>query len=286
MWCSLTRCSRMDSRREGCFRFLELPPELRNIIYKMFLTSSGATFPYPGDPTSIEIMRHSDTAPTHVPHSALAMLCVNRQIQREAHAFFYIQNDLVFANPLRLKSFLLSLGQERLNCLRNVTFHYKRAGTKDCSHPMDSVLFALSSLRGLRKLHILLPGITRKRIGPTTFRDDTLRTPHGNPARLAGAKTLFSFRGLTDIKVCGPQAAGQWFGGIHHNPATLSRLDAIFQHFNHGLRLAQRDQIFPDLYTNEAWAQEEQWPALGTQHALCGLSAGCLCGETTDDRYW
>jgi hypothetical protein len=101
--------------------------------------------------------------------------------------------------------------------------------------------------------------------------------------RFLDAKTLFSFRDLTDIKVFGPQAAAKWTRrGGQHDPSVLSRLKAIFRHFNHGLRLAQRDQIFPDLYTNEGWAQEEQWPALGTQHAICGLSAGCLCVETTN----
>jgi hypothetical protein len=69
---------------------------------------------------------------------------------------------------------------------------------------------------------------------------------------------------------------------MQDDPVARRRLDAIFEHFNHGLRLAQQGQIYPELYTNRHWAQEEKWPALGTQYATCGLSAGCLYGKTTD----
>jgi hypothetical protein len=251
----------------------------------MLLVYPGATFPFPGEPTSVECARRSNTVFTQASHFALAITCVNRQIQREAYAFFYSQNDLVFAEPVRLQTFLSSLGRKRLNCLRAVTFHYNTTGTETVN-PMESVLSTLSSLRGLRKLHVLLPQPKQTPMGRTRLTWDMIRRRHShcNPARLAGAQMLFSFCNLTDIQVFGPQSTGEIIPRMQDDPVARRRLDAIFEHFNHGLSLAQRGQIYRELYADISWAQKEKWPALGTQHATCGLSAGCLCGKIADDE--
>ena len=65
--------------------------------------------------------------------------------------------------------------------------------------------------------------------------------------------------------------------------AGVKRLDAIFRHFNYGLRLAQKGRVVSELYTNEDWADEEDWPALETETSICGLSRGCLCGQSSDE---
>jgi hypothetical protein len=94
----------------------------------MLLVFSGPTHPSIGKPISVTLQlqgRHQkarDALP--VPHSALSLLCVNRQIHDEAQKLFY-QNDLVFDTPAQLQTFMLSLLDERLDSLRSLTFFYE-----------------------------------------------------------------------------------------------------------------------------------------------------------------
>jgi hypothetical protein len=63
----------------------------------------------------------------------------------------------------------------------------------------------------------------------------------------------------------------------------LRQVDAVFKHFNHGLRLAQQGQVISELYTNIDWDREEEWPALGTKMSVCGPERGCLCVPDSDE---
>ena len=49
--------SRIDC--EDHFRFLDLPPEVRNLIYRQLLTFRGPTYPTNGTPTSVK-SQHKD----------------------------------------------------------------------------------------------------------------------------------------------------------------------------------------------------------------------------------
>lgn len=270
-----------ESASERQFQFLDLPGEIRNIVYCMFLVNEGATFPRSGDLTSVTSVHHLKRASAQVPNSALDILLVNRLVHREAYPLFYSKNDLAFATPMRLQRFMLSLGHERLGCLRNVTLFHRRGPTEEGMTSMDTVLCTLRLLTGLRKLHILVPPPFRDFMDIYSL-PEVLRCSEANPAVLAGMKTLFSFRNLTDIRVFGPHAVTKYtkkyFQSHLDAAAALKRLDAIFRHLNHGLRLAQKGQIFTELYTDQNWTTAIVWPALGTETSVCGPEAGCLCG--------
>ena len=115
--------SRIDC--EDHFRFLDLPPEVRNLIYRQLLTFRGPTYPTNGTPTSVKSqhkdLRQKKRDAIPVPQSALNILCTNQQIHKEAMKLFYQENDLVFSAPETLQPFLSSLGDRRLDSLRSVT---------------------------------------------------------------------------------------------------------------------------------------------------------------------
>lgn len=153
---------RLSEDRKGYFRFLELQAELRNTIYDMLLVKPGTTFPV------TESLTISKSMLRKVPGSALNILCINRQIHREAHAHFYSQNHLAFATTVSLQAFLLNLGHAKFDCLRNLTFFYDQKHNsyhwRDELTPMDLILSMLRSMRGLRKLHIILRGPSYDRL--------------------------------------------------------------------------------------------------------------------------
>jgi len=217
-----------------------------------------------------------------VPGSALNILCVNRQINREAYAHFYSQNDLAFATPVSLQTFLFSLGHARLDRLRNLTFFYYNVRQvyqpRDELAPLDLMMSTLRSMRGLRKLHIILQGPSRDRL---TAREIKYLPAH--PPRIPGAKALFSLRNLTDFKIHNPFPAKDYRANGPEVVRALKRVGAAFKHFNYGLRLAQQGQIYYELYTNTNWDNEEVWPALGTKMSVCGSEKGCSCGPDSDD---
>ncbi|GAB7333538.1 hypothetical protein MBLNU13_g05116t2 [Cladosporium sp. NU13] len=101
------------------FRFLDLPPELRNMIYRMLLL-------FPGHRTQTR----------RVPWSALEILRINRQVHDEARKLFY-QNDLVFSDPTDMQDFMYSLSDARARSYKSCgcriavhhTFKMVQAGT-------------------------------------------------------------------------------------------------------------------------------------------------------------
>lgn len=247
----------------------------------MLLEFSGTMFPRDGDPTSITSLHYRKRASVPVPRSALSILLVNHQTNKEAYGLFYSHNDLAFATPIRLQAFILSLGHDRLDCLRSLTFFYKKGATSDGLSFMDTILSTLRLLRGLRKLHILIPWSSfYSRTPEGAF--SVLQESEANPARLSGAKTLFTFRKLNDIKVLGPTTVTEYAKAAPYVVTAVKRSDAIFRHFNYGLRLAQKGRIFHELYSDTNWVNEEAWPALGTQTSVCRSETGCVCGQKGD----
>lgn len=279
--------SRLDESHQGHFRFMELPPELRNSVYTMLLAQSGAMYPKTGEPISITSVLRSKRASVPFLHSALSILCVNRQINREAYSLFYKHNDFVFADPMRLQHFIISLGHERLDCIRSMTFFYKKGALAAGGlTTMDVTLSTLRLLKNLRKLHILIP-IPTEVDRPRNYLsvDQIMQQPEANPATLPGAKTLFSFRNLTDIKVFPPIMAKDYASISPQWAAdSVEWMEHAFEHFSYGLRFAQTGRICHELYENRDWMKEKRWPALDTQTWMCGRQTGCVCRQNSGDE--
>jgi hypothetical protein len=277
---------------------LDLPPEIRNIIYSMFLLIPGPTYPLAGKPLSVtsrfkfKTQAARDALP--VPPTALDLLRVNKQIHDEAHKIFY-QNDLVFSSPLEMQDFMCSLGVERLDSLRSLTLFCKppaESANDDervTETGLGSTLLLMRHLKGLQKLHLLLHfriisilnGITTK-----NFIDPV------DVSYLKDAKTLFTVRGVADIVVRDLDLDGtekrcneilaEPPGRNHSNylraQKCIARQKAALRHINHGLQLAQRGVIVRALYTEEDWREKETWPVL--EGSDCGFDKSCSCGKS------
>lgn len=252
-------------------------------MYDLLLGNVGVTFPNKGLPTSIEHVQYSRRSKVTAPHSVLDLLGVNRQIHDEAEGIFYRQNDLVFRSPARLQTFISTLGNRRLDALRSLTFFYTESQAKTTTYRLDfmeSTISTLRLLRGLRKLHLLIKQPSYHWKAVLTDLDHA----ECHPARLDGISGLFKFRNLEDLQVLGPHTVNRKRYNEMSVVAGVKRLDGIFRHFNQGLRLAQKGQIFSELYTNKDWADKESWPALGTETSTCGRMKGCSCGQSGDDE--
>ena len=77
--------------REGCFKFMSLPPELRNIIYWFYLVE-----PFPLQIYDKEFGEPGDEAAPGLVKKDLALFQVNRQIWTEASPIFYAHNIFSF----------------------------------------------------------------------------------------------------------------------------------------------------------------------------------------------
>lgn len=252
----------------------------------MLMAIPGITIPTRGRPTSVERIHPYKRGIQLAPPSVLGLLPVNHQVHDEAEGVFYSRNDFVLPTPAGVQSFVSTLGLGRLDVLRSLTFFHKegQVGTKlDGLTLMEATLSTLRFLRSLRKLHILVaePDLPRHALWKPVPRN--MDCTECYPAQLDGASYLFKFRNLDDFQVFGPHTVRrqEHIGGEF--VAGLERLDAVFRHFNHGLGLAQKGQIFSELYKNKHWADEEDWPALGTVISTCGLTKGCSCGQNSDD---
>lgn len=137
---------------KGAFDFLSLPAELRNRIYALLLKTDGPIHPSTKPPSSIPKGKSRKSSVD--PGSGLTILGVNQQIYNEAYGIFYDSNTFEFYYPIQLQAFILSLGQQRLAMIRDVTvqYHNIKSGGVDLA---EVSLPMLKQLTGLRKLQIV-----------------------------------------------------------------------------------------------------------------------------------
>ena len=114
--------------------FLDLPPELRNEIYRLWLE----------DLPAARIPPSFNGAPE------AGLLGASRQVRREASTYYHDESNLRFVSPEHLYRFLVSRSPATRNTLTTIGFFYKS---------WDPWVFdacdLLSSCQGLRCLHIL-----------------------------------------------------------------------------------------------------------------------------------
>ena len=162
-------------RREGHFRFLSLPPELRNVIYGMMFA-----FPKSG----LEVCKYSTTQEPVVramsrnysdpfsydiwhygwrdlrissPAELMGLVLVNKQISRETIPFFYQLNTFWLGRPDHGLDLYSALAPSRRNFLASLAIaHTPRCQTYTPEEvEVDTYFFQnLCGLKGLKKLYI------------------------------------------------------------------------------------------------------------------------------------
>jgi len=271
-------------QRKGEFRFLELPPEIRNKIYSTLLVFSGVTYLKIDKPTSttcqFPYLRQIYKEDIPVSHSALSILQTNRQIHNEAVGMFYRQNDFVFSYPAHLQDFVQSLEHDRLESVSSLTLFHKNH-TEGGLSTMATTLKLIRRLRGLRKFHLL---VEQHLVANPAWSSAHIR--ERCVTRIHGIAILFTLRGITNIKVRDLDLEDRVHkvGKHSHNQGvsdTVKDLVQVLKHFNHGLALAQEGVVVQEL-CDEYWWVQGKWPALGG--STCGSAVGCMCGQTVEEE--
>lgn len=275
------------------FRFLDLPPEIRNIIYKVLLSFPGATYPINTEPVSIasQYKHRSDQsrAAMKAPGSVLNILLVNRQLQQEAYPFFY-QNDLFFSTPARFQKFMITLSDSRIECLRSLTLFNEHGRLIEAYRPylarkmynedslerankMDVAMLLIRRLPNLEKLHFLYRSKTMSKVGHY----GTKQVDMESSLRPAEVGFMFQTRNLPDVKIRDLDLELDEEFNCHEDLAELNEQKAVLKHLNHGLRLAQKGMVVRELFGQDDWRDDETWPVL--QGSDCGFGKGCTCGR-------
>lgn len=230
--------------------------------------------------------------------SALSLLLVSKQINDEAIGLFYNANAFVFYYPIQFQSFLLSIGHQRQQLLRdlNIDYYNLKLGGVDL---IDLAFPLLKQLKGLRRLHIVM----KAQLGDTNLRQGWLQLPyyrtdlvdlHGaNPNRIPGIKHLFDLRGLTDIKVRDVELESKVkeledeadYPGFTNNTKNrnLMQLSRAYEHFNLALAAAQEGNFNQDILSSPDWHTKETFPDLKqTKESKNNEESGSE-GESVDD---
>ncbi|KAI9700090.1 MAG: hypothetical protein M1836_002624 [Candelina mexicana] len=175
------------------FRFLSLPPELRQNIYILHMSVEGPIIPMNAIPTSgyhcaIAGRHDPRRKPGPVPPSRLALLQVSRQIYNEALTYFYSRNQMWLTSEVHLCHFLDGIGPDRAQYLTSIAFWW---GVRGYSRSMGVPEFdRLATLKRLRKFQLVFDNIT-----------DCENVAKCNIGDLPGMDMLRSIRGLSELTV-------------------------------------------------------------------------------------
>lgn len=281
----------------------------------MLLVFDGPTYPVSGRPISVETqikhMRRNKIDDLPVPPSALEILRVNRQVHNEACGIFYKENSLVFSRPGDLYSFTLSLSDQRLHSVRELTCFHEEVFSSTQSEAkanrtMNLALGLVPRFKNLRKLHLCLRHRRINIVG--LVRSDDERAGLSDLATLAGLETLFTLRNIPDIKVrdldledCDQNYKrdfqGTWAEAIGFAVDTFSmgwsereervraKIDkskAALKHFNHGLQLAQKGMDIRSYRFQQAGWHARSWPT--SPETPCGPNGICSCGDSEAEK--
>jgi hypothetical protein len=185
----------MVSTAPSHFRFLDLPPEMRNFVYSYALSLRGPTNPSRRLPTSSYVGSKARPKIARKFPSVLALLETNKQIYKEAVGAYYAFNAFVFYYPVQSVKFLGSISRERKSHIRDVTIWYKPASKQGGINIFEFALLQLSNIASLKKLRIdldehtalklfrcawLLPGEERLRNMTEKGVEVTLRCAEGD----------------------------------------------------------------------------------------------------------
>lgn len=158
--------------RKGFFRFMELPFELRTMIYKMTLSYATCErlivsrkfhdrtvggrlhFEIPRTHGAANFLNDVHDVITDNFQGMLALLSVNKQAYAEAMPIFYESNHFAFEDVSELLKFLTGIGPERRNHLLKLSVRYDhrtchRKQLKEVSRPAFTLLSQCSRLRRL-----------------------------------------------------------------------------------------------------------------------------------------
>lgn len=263
------------ARRKGKFRFLDLPPELRNRIYDLVLRIPGLIHPSTKSATTApKNVKNVKINETKDHESALSLLAVNKQINDEALGVFYNCNSFVFYYPTQLNAFLLSLSPQRQKLIRDLTIYYHnlKCGGIDL---VDLTFPMLKQLAGLRKLHIIMISAlaeTNLRNGWlkwVSWRGDCAQTRDANPVKIPGMKHIMQLRGITDIKIRDTAMEKEItvFESSSHTTAPESKkkilqLARAYEHFNAALKDMQSGKVNQKLLDDPMWHTRDKFPTM------------------------
>ncbi|KAI0487693.1 hypothetical protein F4859DRAFT_267286 [Xylaria cf. heliscus] len=119
----------VQQARSPPFRFLSLPPKLRNEIYKLLLVSAYpiyATLPSCASASPSGPFKLSSADENWLWQTSTTLLLISQQIHHEAERILYSHNEFILdaISPFILKPFLGSLGSARASLLSHLRIDF------------------------------------------------------------------------------------------------------------------------------------------------------------------
>ena len=195
------------------FKFMQLPPEIRCLIYSNLLSFSSMVLSLTRDERGRPLMlftprsQHNKrldsferlSVSLRPSRSLLAIVAVSKQISKEAIAIFYGQNHFFAESMPILGKFLENIGTDRRRSLVHLSFNYPEPWDIQSRCRPSTCFKSLLDCRNLRRLDIL--GIRETQFMSA---DDAVR-PFGapkackQPSSIPGFTTLARLRGLHEL---------------------------------------------------------------------------------------